>query len=511
MTDVDLRATHLRWAYQLCEQRAEYFERHFATHRAWQSGNRSRTGKDAEALPEPTYTLIVHSFFTGHQSAMSCPFTIFLDFRESKSQILGVVILDSGYTRNVNFQSSCVASSLHEKSVAQWRASGMDSAFIEHLLHEDEGVELDFKREQYPFDGVDESNKSELLKDILAFANAWRRSTAYILIGVDQIRGARGIVIGVSTQLDDAHLQQFVNSKTQRPVTFSYQCCSISGASIGIIEIPVQERPVYTTKTYGKVKQDTVYLRRGSSTAVARPDEVAKMGRPMDSWGSTDSPNLVLDWADVDSRGVLGSSRAVRSLILEPRLPDDTFVRGRSTISSVLDPTLNPDYIQEVIDYVTEHSFFRPLGLRIYNDSEVTGRRVRFVGAIGKSSEIEIREHIAEKPRRYRDLLYTSPENLSLFRPGEVDRSPDLRKHRDGWEFNIEFGDIRPKETLWSDGSIFVGSRTSTGASLQGELLGDNIRHPVSCVLYIRFDVERRAMVVEDIVPYLVEGTVRGS
>ena len=174
-----------------------------------------------------------------------------------------------------------------------------------------------------------------------------------------------------------------MNSKTQRPIAFSYQCWNVSGASIGIIEIPVQERPVYVTRTFGKVQRDTVYLRRGSSTAVVRPDEVAKMGRPMESWGSTNSPHLTLDWADVNSRGVLGSSCAVRSLILEPRLPNDTFVRGRSMISSVLDPTLNPEYIQEVIDYVTEHSFFRPLGLRIHNGSEVTGRRVRFVGAIG--------------------------------------------------------------------------------------------------------------------------------
>ena len=90
-------------------------------------------------------------------------------------------------------------------------------------------------------------------------------------------------------------------------------------------------------------------------------------------------------------------------------------------ISSVLDPTLNPEYIQEVIDYVTEHSFFRPLGLRIHNGSEVTGRRVRFVGAIGNLAGLRYGEHVAEQPRRYRDLLYSSAGNISLRRPGEVD------------------------------------------------------------------------------------------
>ncbi len=60
---------------------------------------------------------------------------------------------------------------------------------LEELLNEDEGAALDFKRSQYPFEEVDNDAKSELLKDILAFANAWRRATAYVLIGVDEVKG----------------------------------------------------------------------------------------------------------------------------------------------------------------------------------------------------------------------------------------------------------------------------------------------------------------------------------
>ena len=35
----------------------------------------------------------------------------------------------------------------------------MDPRFIEELLHEEEGTALDFKRDQYPFDGADESRR----------------------------------------------------------------------------------------------------------------------------------------------------------------------------------------------------------------------------------------------------------------------------------------------------------------------------------------------------------------
>jgi len=52
----------------------------------------------------------------------------------------------------------------------------------------------------------------------------------------------------------------------------------VDGREIGVIEIPLQERPLYLTKDYGRLQKGVVYIRRGSSTAEATPDEVAKMG-----------------------------------------------------------------------------------------------------------------------------------------------------------------------------------------------------------------------------------------
>ena len=59
---------------------------------------------------------------------------------------------------------------------------------IKNLLEQNEGIALDFKRDQYKFKGATKDEKSELLKDILAFANTLRDSTAYILIGIDEQR-----------------------------------------------------------------------------------------------------------------------------------------------------------------------------------------------------------------------------------------------------------------------------------------------------------------------------------
>jgi hypothetical protein len=154
----------------------------------------------------------------------------------------------------------------------------MNATLMEELLNEDESATLDFKRDQYPFDKASDEQKGELLKDILAFANAWRRTDAYILVGVEDVKGGRSNVVGVSTHFDDARIQQFVNGKTNRPVMFSYEVFPFEGVQVGIFALPLQDRPIYIRKDFGKLRQRDVYIRRGSSTDTADPDEIAKMG-----------------------------------------------------------------------------------------------------------------------------------------------------------------------------------------------------------------------------------------
>lgn len=153
----------------------------------------------------------------------------------------------------------------------------MDKTLIEELLNEAEGSSLDFKRDQYPFDSNDE--KGEFLKDILAFANAWRRDDAFILIGVEEVKGGRNRPVGVTRHFDDASLQQFVNSKTQKPISFSYHVESVDSVEIGVVCLPIQDRPFFLRADFGRLKKDVVYVRQGSSTSTANPDEIARMAR----------------------------------------------------------------------------------------------------------------------------------------------------------------------------------------------------------------------------------------
>jgi predicted HTH transcriptional regulator len=91
----------------------------------------------------------------------------------------------------------------------------MDPSLLENLLYQEESESLDFKSAQYPFAKATNAEKAELLKDILAFANAWRQSDARILIGVEEVRGARSNVNGIDPgdHLLDRNLQQFVSKR----------------------------------------------------------------------------------------------------------------------------------------------------------------------------------------------------------------------------------------------------------------------------------------------------------
>ena len=376
---------------------------------------------------------------------------------------------------------------------------------MEHLLHEEEGVELDFKRDQYKFVKADDESKSELLKDIIAFANAWRRSTAYILIGVEEIKGSRGKVVGVSSKLDDATLQQFVNSKTQRPVEFSYQSFYFEGVDVGIIEIPVQERPIYLNRDFGKLEKEKVYLRRGSSTDIATPDEIARMGSAKVTEGTANYVNLLLEWADIHDKGTFSSSCSVYSLNLEPQLPNDTFSpRRHYSYGLPLDFSdfhLNPHYSREIISFAANAKFFTSIGLRIYNDSGAVARRIRFVGSIMKSTGIEVRDWLASAPSRYLNIVLGSSFIDSI---GRESKAPIyLQEYNDRWEVTVDFGDVRPHEKIYTTDVIFVGSRESEVARLEGQILGDNIPSPITCSLDIHFEVEHRPMEILDVTPYL--------
>lgn len=255
---------------------------------------------------------------------------------------------------------------------------------IENLLFEEESTSLDFKQAQYLFDGADDKSKSELLKDILAFANAWRRTDAYIVIGVKEKKGTRSEVLGIDHHIDDAKIQQFVNQKLNRPIIFSYIPLELASQKIAVITIPPQERPFFLNRDYGSLKQNTVYIRRGSSTAIADPDEIARMGQLFET-NSLQMPKLhpLLKQKDkkygADDVVILETDQ----LLVPSReeLPDFSSFNPRDIFSrvSVLD---NSEYYKDLAEYLRFHSKLTPINFGISNEGNCVARDVKIVVTI---------------------------------------------------------------------------------------------------------------------------------
>lgn len=186
---------------------------------------------------------------------------------------------------------------------------------LEGLLYQNESETLDFKVAQYPFDKASDEQKSELLKDILAFANAWRQSDAHILIGVEEVKGGRSIVRGTATPLLNRNLQQSVHSKTNRPVSFAYSTEKLDGKAIGVITVPLQDRPLFLKKDFGNLKANVVYISRGDTTAESDPDEVFRMGTAAVPLAG--QPVLELELVEPTARDRLGTEVQLESISVE--------------------------------------------------------------------------------------------------------------------------------------------------------------------------------------------------
>jgi hypothetical protein len=373
----------------------------------------------------------------------------------------------------------------------------MNDQLLEELLNDDEGSALDFKRDQYAFVGATDDQKAELLKDILSFANAWRRTDAYILMGVDEVRGGRSTVVGLTNHLSDSELQQFVNGKTQRPVDFSYQAYPFEGKQIGIIRIARQERPTVLKKNYAWLQKGVVYFRRGSSTAEADAVEIARMGRADHVERST--PVLDLQFADPEKRTAVGIGVAIQSTVVkvQGRLPNYSngipfgsglTIRTRSSIDD------NENYWRDLAAYVVDTALVKPVWLVLTNQSSTTAIDVRVQITCGDAELVSVMD-ASEYPHK------PSTSSLGAIVARRVGPPPAAIVHRHGssWTITIDVGKIQPKEVWWMREPICIGAENPITARLAAKVFADNLPEPLSFSLTVDVEVESRDMEFADL------------
>lgn len=369
----------------------------------------------------------------------------------------------------------------------------MNIETIEQLLNESESPTLDFKRDQYPFVGATNEQKSELLKDILAFANAWRRTDAYILIGVDEQRGKRAKVVGITEHLEEANLQQFVNSKTNKPIDFSYEEVIFEGKQLGIIKILLQERPFFIKNNFGKLKKGIVYVRRGSSCDKANPDEIASMGEAKIEGKLT--PMLTLEFGIRATQKTIGQNIRLESNVyllpeasVIPQINMSTYI-GRYGITIPPDP----DYYREFASYIRQVGILKPVSFAIKNLSGTLA--VNTIIDINKTKEegLFISQYSPSPPKYHR---FPTARDIDT---SEFLKNISVNDRKEHWQILAETGNIQPKATAWSD-PFYIGGNRNFSFELEAKIYADNLATPLNVPLSMTIETQEQSMNLEELI-----------
>lgn len=115
----------------------------------------------------------------------------------------------------------------------------------------------------------DNEKRGEIIKDVVAIANASPLSYGFILYGIDPRKPDP--IIGISSHYDDAKLQQLFKGKVEPALEFLYYEVSAGAKTVAVIHVaPSKRRPFIIAVDIGKVRAGQIPIRRGSSTDGAR-------------------------------------------------------------------------------------------------------------------------------------------------------------------------------------------------------------------------------------------------
>jgi hypothetical protein len=383
----------------------------------------------------------------------------------------------------------------------------MNNELFERLLYEEENSTLDFKKEQYRFARATNDEKSELLKDILGFANAWRRSEAYILIGVEDVRGGRGNVVGIpaTDHLDDHSLQQFVNNLTNQPVRFHYEAFGFEGKQVGVITVEDHTRPIYLKQNYGKLMSERVYVRRGSSTDPTKPastEEIAQMrvgsGQP--------AAELFVEFAHVERDDALGTSISWDAEFCEmpamEAIPDLPRPRQRhsfgidlSALQFDLMDRPNDDFFRELACFEFARRLLRPTRLIVRNVGQVAAKNVRAELTVPTNIGVIVVDayEIPDPPKRRGPTLKGIMPAFRLY-PGRV----SIDKNDERFRVEIDCGDLQPGRRVWSD-VFYIGKEACGDLTLRGLVFADNLPQPKDFELIVSISVTQTRLTVDEL------------
>lgn len=142
----------------------------------------------------------------------------------------------------------------------------MDRQKLYTLLQKPEGTKLDFKAQ---LSLKTDSEKKELAKDVAAIANS-KGGRGYIVFGIED--GTKNILGIEGKKYTEEQIQQVISQRCDPPVTLKLDIISIEDKQIAVLTIYKSSQKPHQIRQTG-----VFYIRRGSTTDIARREEIASM------------------------------------------------------------------------------------------------------------------------------------------------------------------------------------------------------------------------------------------
>jgi hypothetical protein len=263
------------------------------------------------------------------------------------------------------------------------------------------------------------------------------------------------------------------------------------GKSVGVIEIPVQDRPFFLTKSYGRCEANVVYIRRGDTTSAADPDEIAQMGAKAEK--SRSQPVLQFAFANLETRKKLDGEIRIQTLCFE--IPDDQDIPGYGTDNAfgISLSDKNEDFYADMAMYLRDATHLEPFAVVILNESRTTAEqvvaRIRFAGP-----ELEVFSPGERRPEPTKDRFGSMMRHLA-FVPGV-----SVIHDEHGSEVSMELGDIQPGTSSWSRQPFYLGCRMSTQFEANIVISGHNLAEPIRLTRQFDFQVETQRISVDQVI-----------
>lgn len=374
---------------------------------------------------------------------------------------------------------------------------------LEQLRYKGESTDLDFKQAQYPFAGARDHEKSELLKDIMAMANAYRSGPGYILIGFKDLTPHPAEVVGIaaSDHIDDATLQQFVRSKIDPLLEFQYEERLFEGKHVAVITIPKQARPFAPKQDFGKLKKNVALVRRGSSTDEASVSEMTKMA--LADAGSSKSARVDLR-IDTEENNPL-PARLKLSFLKFGELPDyeeENWIDMGNGLRTFMPSfrVVNRNFYRDGANYHATLNRLVLVRLSLTNQSDFALGEVKLELTcsvpLGNSIQLLRYDELPDEPRSG-DHLYTGRGIRSMVEQLRETVRVDERANEP--VCHVFLGTLRPGETGRAETDIALLPSGTGDYNLRVRILAREVTTPIVKEHAITIDGEIKQMELEDL------------